>query len=442
MSAKDSQRARQRSWRLATMSASVASQVMKHKAAKWLGRSNQDSNEVYRKIGSELAQTLGQMKGLALKAGQVLAQIKDLLPPEIVEALSALRHEAEPVDFSLLEPLLLKAVGRPLKEVFAEINTTAIGAASLGQVHYARLHSGEEVAIKIQYPEVAQYCRADLLQLKRLAKIIGLTGINPKAIKTLINEVEWLIVQELDYRQEAETLAAFHQKSLPDWLIIPKPFLTLSNAQVLVMTFEQGIPLDDFFQSEKTNSTASKKILSTREQRSHIANAVSRFVLAQVFDFYHIHIDPHAGNFAWRNDGNGKLVVYDFGATRKLKPEWVMKLRQLLQHIQQQQPTAIDHILLELGSRNPEHNFPVDLYKDWLELFYPVIWSQTPVKLSDLDLHHKVIQLVRAHFVEYMRSFQPVGDMLWVDRAVVGHYWNLMHLESEVNFNSILEPYV
>jgi len=141
-------------------------------------------SEAHLAAALQLFGTMGYMRGAVMKVGQLLANLPEVLPEEFAEVLSALHFEAPPMHYSLVREVFLDEFGREPEEVFAAFDRQAFAAASLGQVHHARLHSGEEVAVKIQYPGIARTIKADLRNLRLLLQPLCLTIDCPECIYT------------------------------------------------------------------------------------------------------------------------------------------------------------------------------------------------------------------------------------------------------------------
>jgi predicted unusual protein kinase regulating ubiquinone biosynthesis (AarF/ABC1/UbiB family) len=161
-----------------------------------------------RKANAErLTETMGQMKGVVMKLGQMMSFVSDDLPEEYRVALATLQAEAPPMDFALVRDVIESDLGKPLERAFARFDEKPLAAASIGQVHRARLPSGEEVVVKVQYPGVAEAIRGDLSNFAVLYRMVNLMypGVESGPI---IEELRNHILDELDYRHEAGTSAS------------------------------------------------------------------------------------------------------------------------------------------------------------------------------------------------------------------------------------------
>ena len=256
---------------------------------------------------------LGQMKGAAMKLGQVASFVDTgALPPEaharLEEKLAKLRDSAPRVSFEQMRKVIEGDLGQPLDEAFAEFETEAFAAASIGQVYRARLHDGRRVAVKVQYPGIVSAVRADvqnLGMLLRVAKVLA-PGMDPKA---MAQEIRERLTEELDYDVEAQT----HRMFARTWrghpfVVIPDVVTALSGERVLVTEFMDGIGFEQV-----------KELPS--QERDRFGEIVYRFFLGSLYRTRQFSADPHPGNYLLLDDG--RVAFIDFGMTKRVSREQV-----------------------------------------------------------------------------------------------------------------------
>src|SRR4051812_18714633 len=259
----------------------------------------------------QIVEVLGQMKGAAMKIGQVASFI-DLngLPPEAQEMFQAklaeLRDSAPKVSFKEMRKVVEADYGERLDDVFAEFEEEPLAAASIGQVYRARLHDGRRVAVKVQYPGVAQAVRADLQNLGlllRAAKRMA-PGLDPKA---MAREIRERMTEELDYEHEAQAHRAFARawRGHP-FVVIPDVVTSLSRERVLVTEWVDGIGFEEV------------KGLDQGE-RDRFGEIVFRFFFGSLYRMGYFSGDPHPGNYRLMPDG--RVAFLDFGMTKRISPE-------------------------------------------------------------------------------------------------------------------------
>jgi len=258
----------------------------------------------------QIFEVLGQMKGAAMKVGQV-ASFMDTgaFPPEFQERIQAklaeLRDAAPRVPFKRMRKLIEDGLGEPLDEVFAEFDDQAVAAASIGQVYRARLHDGREVAVKVQYPGVAQAVRADLQNLgliMRVAKRMA-PGMDAKA---MTREIRERLTDELDYEHEAQQHRAFARSWRGHPFIYVPPVITeLCSEHVLVSEWVEGTGFEEVKRAD-------------RATRDRFGEIVFRFFFGSLYRNGHFSGDPHPGNYRLMADG--RVAFIDFGMTKRVAP--------------------------------------------------------------------------------------------------------------------------
>ncbi|NLT07563.1 MAG: AarF/ABC1/UbiB kinase family protein [Solirubrobacterales bacterium] len=262
----------------------------------------------------QILEVLGNMKGAAMKVGQVASFIDTGAFPEefqarIQEKLAELRDSAPRVPFEQMRKVLEGDLGTAIDEAFAEFDPEAVAAASIGQVYRARLHDdggrlgGREVAVKVQYPGVAQAVRSDLQNLgllMRVAKRIA-PGMDAKAMTAEIKE---RLTDELDYEQEAQSQRAMARawRGHP-FVVIPEVATDLSGERVLVTEWVEGRPFE-----EVTGMEAA--------ERDRFGEIVYRFFAGSLYRNGHFSGDPHPGNYRLLADG--RVAFLDFGMTKRV----------------------------------------------------------------------------------------------------------------------------
>ena len=168
---------------------------------------------------------MGEMKGAAMKVGQLLSTDPDILDPAFAERLTSLQNSAPPMDFDTLSAQVESALDQPIESVFKFFDPEPIGSASIGQVHRATLFDGRKVAVKIQYPGIAGSIESDLRNLGSLLKV-GRVFITKERAESFIEEARDTIIAEADYTIEARNLVRFREHFADDeWIRIPEPIM-------------------------------------------------------------------------------------------------------------------------------------------------------------------------------------------------------------------------
>lgn len=264
-------------------------------------------------LGQALLKEMDQMKGMAMKVGQILSYMDTPLPSTTQGALARLQEGVEPLDFAAIQEVIEGAFGAPSAELFEALDPEAIAAASIGQVHKG-CYQGKDVAVKVQYPGVLESFNSDMTQLGRLAKLASLAaGVDGAAI---VQELHSRLREECDYALEASSQLAFRQAWAGDTSVtIPEVVLERSQARVLTTHFEEGQSFTDFLAT------------SSQGERNKTAATLTRFAWHSFFVFQGIHADPHPGNYRFR--GEGEVVFLDFGCIRRFETSFIDAWRAL-----------------------------------------------------------------------------------------------------------------
>ncbi len=259
-----------------------------------------------------IVQNLGALKGAAMKVGQAVAQVVDTmdLPSEAKAVLGKLHDKAEPVPWELVKARIQAELGGSVDGLFAEIDPSPLGTASLGQVHAARLRDGSDVVVKVLHAGVEDAVHSDLSALKNMLVGGRLLRRSKAEIDSWFEEIDARLAEEIDYTHEAANMQAFRRVLArdPD-VVVPRVHEGWSTKKVLTMERLHGKPLLSFV---ATGSAEAKQRAGAALGRSF-------------FDLYYghrmIHADPHPGNFLFQPDG--RVGLLDFGCVRTFDAEWV-----------------------------------------------------------------------------------------------------------------------
>ena len=258
-----------------------------------------------------LADVLGDMKGAAMKLGQILSFVDVDLPPEVRsvyhEALAKLRDNAPPFDPKVIEQVIRDEYGQPAKGVFAQWERKPLAAASIGQVHAARLDDGREVVVKVQYPGVADAVRADLRNAETFRPLARL--ISPQLeVEPLLEELRERVDDELDYRREAQYQRAFADRYRNHPFIhVPAIVPELCRPRVLV--------------SERITGRTFDQVVATASEaeKQRVGEIIFRYAFGTIRRFRLFNGDPHPGNYLIEDDG--RVAFIDYGSVKMFHRE-------------------------------------------------------------------------------------------------------------------------
>jgi predicted unusual protein kinase regulating ubiquinone biosynthesis (AarF/ABC1/UbiB family) len=288
---------------LGTLQAKIGAAYLFHWLRGWFKNADENKRllaEAHWRNAIRLLDSMSYLRGATMKVGQTLASFPDVVPREFVETLERLHFEAPPMHWSLLTEMVNSELGDDPENLFAHFEKRAFAAASLGQVHRATLKTGEQVAVKIQYPGIARTIRDDFRNLSLFLLPARLTR-DWESTKDQFEDLRIRLEHETDYEREAATLQRvrplFHED---DGIVVPRVFSEFSTSRVLTMERLNGMHLDQF--------------LSTNPSEE-VCNEYARKILVawyrMLFAGRLLYADMHPGNFLFMEDG--RLGVIDFG---------------------------------------------------------------------------------------------------------------------------------
>ena len=259
-------------------------------------------------LARRIRQALVELGPTFVKLGQVLSVRPDILPPDVIKELESLQDAVPSMGEEDVRAIVDEELGLPFDQVFAEFDFEPLGSASIAQVHRARLHTGEEVAVKLQRRNIARKIRSDMHILYTLAAVLekrlSLPGLHTPTM--VVREFDVAISNELDFTQEMRACVRFRRNfaAHPE-ILVPEVYPRWSTRRVLVMELITGKPLKHLLGREET----------TPESRA-LAHALMECAYQQIFEHGFFHGDPHPGNIFITDDG--RIALLDFGLTGSL----------------------------------------------------------------------------------------------------------------------------
>lgn len=383
--------------------------------------------EYWTEVGRDWAQTLGDLRGAAMKLGQLASQYADVLPPQLAEQLRKLQNAVEPLPFARIDAVLAQRWTADQRAQVAQIEPQALAAASIGQVHRARLSDGRTVVVKVRYPGVETAVDADLTQLRRLIAMSKLLPLDGPAMDRLMDEVRQRFRDETDYTTELTYLQHLREHAAVPGIVYPQPVPDLCGPGVLVLSEEAGMPMA----SARTWPQA---------QRDAMGTALVRWVVHQIYVAQAVHADPHPGNFAFREVG--EVVVYDFGCVKRIPDAVLAEVRALMHAIARRDWRRAHQVQERLGgiADGVRYEDVSALYADLDTLLVQPLARVGGFDFSDPAFIDDLRGAFRAHLGLTFR-FKPVTDLVFVVRALSGLYWLLRGLGARVDVNAVLADY-
>ena len=367
---------------------------------------------------SDIYDGLKNLKGSALKVAQMLSMEKNILPKAYVEQFSLAQFSVPPLSAPLVRKTFFKYFGKHPEDLFDTFNSKSIAAASIGQVHQAT-KDGKELAIKIQYPGVADSISSDLAMVKPVA--IKMFNIKGKDSDKYFEEVEQKLLEETDYILEVKQ----SQQMVADCkhiehLIFPDYYPDLSNHRIITMDWIDGEHLSQF---TKVNTN---KVLADK-----LGQALWDFYMYQMHELKRVHADPHPGNFLVTP--NGELVAIDFGCIKVIPDSFYIPYFELAIPENINNPEMFTKKLYELEILTPtdtpqEIAFFSTLFHEMLSLFTQPMHNET-FDFSDETFFSKVADLSEKYSkdtqLRKMNGNRGSKHFLYINRTFFGLY-NLM----------------
>jgi predicted unusual protein kinase regulating ubiquinone biosynthesis (AarF/ABC1/UbiB family) len=381
------------------------------------------------KSAIELAAALGGLKGPIMKVAQLISTIPDALPPEYAAELAKLQSQAPPMGWGFVKRRMMAELGPDWQRKFASFEHHPAAAASLGQVHRARAHSGGDLACKLQYPDMQSAVEADLQQLQWIFAIHR--RMDPAIDTTEIaKEIGERIREELDYRRELKHAMLYGAMlSGIDLIRVPRPWPELSTGRLLTLDWLEG-----------------RRLLEHRNDplaaRNRLATAMFTAWWFPFSRYGVIHGDPHLGNYTVFQDGRaggaapGGINLLDYGCIRIFPPKFVGGVVDLYHGLLRHDDALVVHAYETWGFRRLTREL-IDALNIWARFIYgPLLEDRVRtladgVKPSDYG-RRQAFQVHRA-----LKERGPVRvprEFVFMDRAAIGLGGVFLHLGAELNF--------
>ena len=396
-------------------------------AARLTGSESADANRRAREAAI-LREALGRLKGPLIKVAQLLATVPDALPPEYAAELMQLQTNAPPMGPAFVRRRMAAELGEDWQRHFAEFGMQAAAAASLGQVHRARLHDGREVAVKLQYPDMASAVAADLAQLK---VILAIHRRLDAAIDTseIYRELSERLREELDYARELKHILLYRQLLADQPQVrVPEPVKELSTARLLTMTWLEG-----------------RGMLHYRDAPQEVRNALATWLFRAWWEPFYghgiIHGDPHLGNYSVREEDGEPvgLNLIDFGCVRIFPASFVQGVVELWRGLMENDEQRIAQAYEMWGFRGLNREL-IDILNIWARFIYgPVLEDRERTMADGIDpVQYGRREAFRVH--RLLREKGPVTiprEFVFMDRAAIGLGAVFIHLNARLNFHRL-----
>jgi predicted unusual protein kinase regulating ubiquinone biosynthesis (AarF/ABC1/UbiB family) len=373
-----------------------------------------------------LAAALGGLKGPIMKVAQMLATIPDALPPEYANELIKLQSQAPPMGWAFVKRRMSAELGPDWQSKFKDFEHHPAAAASLGQVHRAVAISGEELACKLQYPDMQSAVEADLSQLQWLFSIRKRFDPAIDASEIVV-EIAERLREELDYIREAKHVALYqHMLEDKDAIRVPKIWPELSTGRLLTMDWMTGRKLLDHKDA-------------SLELRNKLATAMFTAWWHPFSRFGVIHGDPHLGNYTVFDDGKGEpagINLLDYGCIRIFPPSFVGGVVDLYRGLHSGDDALVVHAYETWGFKRLSRDL-IDALNIWARFIYGPLLDDRVRSIADgvKPSQYGRKEAFRVH--QALKKQGPVTvprEFVFMDRAAIGLGAVFLHLNAELNF--------
>jgi predicted unusual protein kinase regulating ubiquinone biosynthesis (AarF/ABC1/UbiB family) len=380
---------------------------------------------------TRIVQTLGEMKGAAMKVGQMLSLHEGLLPPEVSDVLRSLQKEAPKVPSEVMEYEIRGALGN-FDDLFESMESEAFAAASIGQVHRGKLRDGRPVAVKIQYPLIDEIVKADLKSLRVLLQSL-FSLVSEADFRPVWSEVRDRLLEELDYTHEAantERMIALHA-NVPE-IVIPPVVHEATTKNILTMELMAGISPQEACSDRYE-----------QELKNRWGAVLFEFMLRGMLEHRFLHADPNLANFAFLPDG--RVIVYDLGCVKRIPDGIAGGYARLIRAGAEGRKDDIPDILLDIGvyreNKDGRVALPLGLIDPYFDLFAEILHEDPPYVFGDSeDLYRQLMALGFSHWTEATDIRFP-EDIVFIDRALAGHFGNLNRLRAAGPWRELVMRY-
>lgn len=412
----------QRAAKFVTTGVKIGANYLKHYTKK-VFNPEMGKEQLHEDNARDIYKALSQLKGSALKVAQMLSMDKNILPKAYVDKFTMAQYSAPPLSGPLVIKTFQKHFGKTPQEMFDSFGLEAVNAASMGQVHEAYL-DGKRLAVKIQYPGVADSIHSDLQMVRPLATMI--MQLPNKDIDKYFQEVESKLIEETDYALELKRSIEISQacSNIPN-LAFAEYLPAYSCDKILTMSWLDGVHLKEFL---LTNPS--------QEVRNQIGQAMWEFYNFQMHTTKAVHADPHPGNFLMRPDGT--LGIIDFGCVKEIPADIYENFFAVLHpHFLEDEEKMMQvfrNMEYILPSDSPDEiTFFVGLFKDMLQLLARPFQYET-FDFSDDDYFKEIFEFGEAisKMPEVLQGKEARGSRhsLYINRTYFGLYSILNDLKA------------
>lgn len=381
------------------------------------------------RTAEDVARELGNMKGVIMKAGQMLSFILDGLPEAARASLASLQGDVPPMSPSAAARVVFEELGGAPERIFLDWSELPAAAASIGQVHKAVLRDGRVVAVKVQYPGIDRAITSDLANAGLLYAMFSAVALKSLDVKGLVEELRARMIDELDYELEARCQTDFAKRYRGHPFVhIPDVIAEYSTRRVLVTEWVDGLRWDEFL------------TVADDATKQRAAEAMFRFIQGAIYRARVFNGDPHPGNYRFHLDGTVSFL--DFGLVKRWAPGELETLTPLIDPLLERQPDVIVARMVEAGFLFADHG--LDAQRVWEYVSAPYTPYLEPEFTFSADFASKTLGKLldlNGPYADVMQKLNLPSSFVILDRVVWGMTALLGRLGARNRWRSILDEY-
>jgi predicted unusual protein kinase regulating ubiquinone biosynthesis (AarF/ABC1/UbiB family) len=416
-----------RTWRVARLAGRALGLWADWRLRRWVrpGANARHRRRFIVRLAAVLREDLGALKGPVMKFGQMASYLTEDLPAALQRALKPLQRRAPPLAATTIRRAVETALCRPLAEIFAEWHDTPLAAASVSQLHLARLHNGRWVVVKVRYPGLPRAVKTDFFLLRCLSPLLRTLWGLPNT-RELLNELEDLVKTECDFQKAGAYQEEFRRafRDDPD-MIVPRVYTDLTTPDVLTMEYVEGQTYDEF------------KARATPEEKNRAAEIIWRMAAVSTNRHGLYNADPHPGNYLFVD---GKVAFLDFGITKRFSPAFLALWKE--QSLAgcagdfERFREANRRLGYERRGRTMDHRA---MYETYRRLVYRAWMDDRPFRFTREFVRHEIRSLLTLQRGARGALRMPV-EFVAILRLLWGQHALLADLGAESNWHRIVFP--
>ncbi len=368
-------------------------------------------------LAQNIVKTMSELKGASMKVGQLLSMdLGEYFPPEVIKVLENLHQNSTFLPFETIKDILKEELGEKFNEL-SDISEIPLAAASIGQVHSAKLNE-KMVVIKIQYPDVAASIPSDLKLLKVLLKNFILIQGKEFDLDPFFNEIQEVLTKETDYKNEELMLRLYKESFKDSKFIIPAVYPEFSTSKIICMDFIEGKSFKDWLPT------------SLLGERMRLAEQLMHLYLDEFFIHGLVQTDPNPGNFLITPEN--QMALLDFGAVKQYDRSFIDGYRKILIAAFEKDKNKVLEESELLGFIDPRESMEIKtIYLEMMELLAAPFRQEIPFDFTDRQFFEES-QKLSWHLVKKCKYSPPPKDLLFLHRKLGGVFFLIKKLDAKI----------